>query len=242
MENNFLKELKKIYVKSYESKNATRSTERIKMLHGYIMNELKDDSIKIMSNNQSEENKEYKLNGVLGDKNLDIALFDQYGNFYSSIAVKFVFSNYKQNANNYFEQMVAESLNIKLSNAKIYQLIILRQNIPYFKSGKTKLWNIEHITDEYLIKKYRRYLEIEDIDLIDGVCLMLVDFGDYEVINKYKNIERFNFEEFAEEASKLIYDSNIKISYPLVKAGIKKSITYNDLIKLSKENNNKINI
>lgn len=235
MENKFLEELRKIYIKSYESIDATRSTERIKMLHGYIKQELESDDITIMSDGNSDDSKEYKLKGVLGDKNLDVSIFDKEQNFYSSIAIKFVFSNYKQNANNYFEQMVAESLNVKLSNSKSYQLIILRRYIPYFKKQKTKLDKIENITNEYLIKKYKRYLEVENLDLVDGVCLMLIDFGDYEVLDKYKGVNPFDFYEFANEASSVVQDSELKVIYPLVEANISKAITYDELLKLSKQ-------
>jgi hypothetical protein len=49
--------------------------------------------------------------------------------------LKFVTSNYKQNANNYFEGMMGETANIQRNNIPYAQVIVLRHETPYYKRG-----------------------------------------------------------------------------------------------------------
>ena len=116
--------LKEVYIKSHKNEYATRSTERLKQLHGFVQESIEKSTDKlIISQNMSTASKEYKLNGELGDKKIDIAIFKDRNStmedLESAISVKFVFSNYIQNATNYLEQMIAESLNITLSDKKV---------------------------------------------------------------------------------------------------------------------------
>lgn len=61
-------------------------------------------------------------------------------------------NNYFQNSNNYFENMLGETANIRARNKKYFQIIILPEEMPYFKKdGNIKKW--EKITNDNL-KKY----------------------------------------------------------------------------------------
>lgn len=53
----------------------------------------------------------------------------------AGVAVKFVMSNYSQNSNNYFENMLGETANIRCSDIAYFQVFILLQNMPYFENG-----------------------------------------------------------------------------------------------------------
>ncbi len=72
------------------------------------------------------------------------------------MGLKFVTSNYKQNANNYFESMMGETANIQRQNIPYAQVIVLRYETPYYKkkdwtSRKTKhLQKLKSLTKKTL--------------------------------------------------------------------------------------------
>lgn len=50
-------------------------------------------------------------------------------------AVKFVMRNYSQNSNNYFENMLGETANIRSNNIPYFQIFIIFDKVPYYKNG-----------------------------------------------------------------------------------------------------------
>jgi len=132
---------------------SARSNEKLKILHGKIaediINELGDDfNIKSLG---IGEGKEGKLDGRYMDKVVDI-LISKEENDIAGIGVKFVMNNYSQNSNNYFENMLGETANIRANRKKYFQIFILPEEMPYYEnSGKIKKW--EKITNNN-IKKY----------------------------------------------------------------------------------------
>ena len=70
----------------------------------------------------------------------------------AGIAVKFVMQNYSQNANNYFENMLGETANIRSRKIPYFQIFIIFDKLPYYKRDKTiKHWET---FSGYYIKKY----------------------------------------------------------------------------------------
>ena len=70
----------------------------------------------------------------------------------AGIGVKFVMQNYAQNSNNYFENMLGETANIRASSTPYFQIFIIPEVLPYFKdSGEIGRW--EEFS-EYHMKKY----------------------------------------------------------------------------------------
>ena len=59
--------------------------------------------------------KRQKLKESIIQKNLDIAVFENK-KIIATVSFKFVTSNYKQNANNYFENLMGETANIRRQN------------------------------------------------------------------------------------------------------------------------------
>jgi hypothetical protein len=47
--------------------------------------------------------------------------------------------NYSQNSNNYFENMLGETANIRSSNIPYFQIFIIPDEIPYYKKEKGKI-------------------------------------------------------------------------------------------------------
>ncbi len=117
---NLLKSLSVSYQKYLEY--GSRSTEKLKPIHKYVADTLKKIcgetfQLHYMDNN----NKEMKVSGKYYDKNIDITVTKNEKPFIC-IGIKFVISNYKQNSNNYFENMMGETANIQTI-----------RDLPYFQ-------------------------------------------------------------------------------------------------------------
>lgn len=130
-----------------------RSNEKLKILHGKIAEDIKD---KLNSHYSVESygvgnGKEGKMNGRYVEKTVDILISKEKEDL-AGIGVKFVMNNYSQNSNNYFENMLGETANIRANKKKYFQILILPEKMPYYDNrGKIKKW--EEITENN-IKKY----------------------------------------------------------------------------------------
>ena len=104
----------------------SRSNEKLKILHGAISTDL-----------QNRIGYEYTINslgfrdgheksapGRYMDKMVDITI-SKSGKVIAGIAVKFVMSNYSQNSNNYFENMLGETANLRSNNIPYFQIFII---------------------------------------------------------------------------------------------------------------------
>ena len=139
-------------------KTGARSNEKLKILHGKIACDLENKLQK-----ESKEfnvyaygignGKEKTLNGNYYDKTVDIAIFKNEKAI-AGIAVKFVMSNFSQNANNYFEGMLGETANLRTQKLPYFQILILPETLPYFKeNGDVK--KIEELKKQYLHKYFK---------------------------------------------------------------------------------------
>lgn len=149
---------------------------------------------------------------VLSDKTIL-----EKGTGIAGIAVKFVMSNYSQNSNNYFENMLGETANIRSAKSPYYQVFIIPDKVPYYdKSNNIKHW--EKIS-EHNLSKYVN-LSADNIDLFlhspnkTLVCIVHID----DVDNVHTKEEYTNFY--------LNNDFNIKYTDIAVYFG--SSIIYND--------------
>lgn len=129
-----------------------RSNEKLKILHGFIAERIQNklgSSYTVFSYGVGN-NKESNISGRYINKNVDIGIFKGRRPL-AGIAIKFVMSNYSQNSNNYFENMLGETANIRCEGVLYFQIIILIQNAPYFdKRGCVK--KLEKITSHNLAK------------------------------------------------------------------------------------------
>jgi hypothetical protein len=147
----FLQIVKESFVKFLQTH--PRSNKKLIILHGSIAKDIGDKlgrEYKIRSLG-SGNGKEGKMDGRYMEKTVDI-LISKNENDIAGIAVKFVMNNYSQNSNNYFENMLGETANIRTNNKEYFQILILPEEMPYYnKSGKIIKW--EKITD-HNINKY----------------------------------------------------------------------------------------
>lgn len=131
-------------------KTGARSNEKLKILHAKIASDIADklgNEFEVKSYGVGDE-KEQKLAGRYYDKAVDIAVLKN-GVEQAGVAVKFVMSNYAQNANNYFENMLGETANLRSKGLLYFQIFIVPESMPYFEKdgsiGKTEELKSHHL-------------------------------------------------------------------------------------------------
>ena len=149
----FLQTIKKSFIKFLETH--PRSNKKLIILHGAIANDIKNKlgrEYEIKSLGMGE-GKEGKLDGRYMEKKIDI-LISKDKNDIVGIGVKFVMNNYSQNSNNYFENMLGETANIRTSNKEYFQILILPEEMPYYNDdGKITKWDkiTNHNIEKYIV-------------------------------------------------------------------------------------------
>lgn len=130
--------------KEFISKGTSRSTAKLKPLHGAIAADIAErlgDHYHIYSQGYGD-GKEKKIDGRYIDKMVDITIEDAETQMpVAGIGIKFVMQNYSQNSNNYFENMLGETANIRTANCPYFQIFIILDKLPYYEnSGTLKKW------------------------------------------------------------------------------------------------------
>ncbi len=137
----------------------SRSTAKLAPLHGSIAKDIverlnstaKPNSTYTAMSQGYGNGKEAVLNGRYVDKAVDITIFKN-NNPIAGIAVKFVMQNYSQNSNNYFENMLGETANLRTNNYPYFQIFIIIDPHPYYKkSGNIDRWETfsQHHMNKY---------------------------------------------------------------------------------------------
>lgn len=148
---------------AFLEKGTSRSTDKLKPLHGAIAQDIAERlgrDYEVWSQGYLYD-KEADMQGRYVNKKVDITI-KYKGNPVAGIAVKFVMQNYSQNSNNYFENMLGETANIRCSHCPYFQVFIILDRLPYYKKDKTiSKW--ETFSD-HNISKYVK-LSQDDIDV-----------------------------------------------------------------------------
>jgi hypothetical protein len=183
LENSFLNAITESF-KAYNEHGA-RSNKKLMPIHKWfaevIENKLGDKYYTKCLGNGGE----YKLNGKYYPKNLDISIFNKETNkLISTISFKFVTSNYKQNANNYFENLLGETANIRRVNVGFAHFLVLRRHTPYYTKNKGnlrgELKKIELISERDLMKYIKLYNDLNFPHKPDVLGIALIDFDNNE--------------------------------------------------------------
>jgi hypothetical protein len=152
-ENQFLTAIEKSF--SAYKEHGARSTEKLKPIHKFIADTLfaiwgPDYKLHYMGG----DNKERTVEGKYYPKDIDITVTKKSTPVFC-LGIKFVTSNYKQNANNYFENMMGETANIQSTgNLPYAQLIILRHETPYYKKNEPEESSKIEVINNKDIQKY----------------------------------------------------------------------------------------
>lgn len=140
----------------------SRSNEKLKILHGAIAKDLKerlaDDCYYVQSLGVGN-GKELKLDGRYIDKAVDITILKNNKPI-AGVGVKFVMQNYSQNSNNYFENMLGETANIRCANIPYFQIFIIPDKLPYYKNdGTIQKW------EEFSTHNSAKYVTLSKDDI-----------------------------------------------------------------------------
>lgn len=140
---------------SFVESGTSRSTSKLKPLHGAIAHDLatylkNDDSYSIQSQGWGDD-KEGDIIGRYVDKKVDVTIYHtdkktKKRKAVAGIAVKFVMQNYSQNSNNYFENMLGETANIRANKCPYFQVFIILDRLPYYKKDTKRITKWEHFT------------------------------------------------------------------------------------------------
>lgn len=190
---------------AYERYGA-RSNKKLLPIHSWFSKTIKDrlgDGYEVLSLGAG---KEFCFEGRYYPKNLDITVAKN-GKAISSISFKFVTSNYKQNANNYFENLMGETANLRRNNLGYAHFIVFRGHTPYYdknsgnKRGalkKTEIINEKDLSKYVKLSKdldFPHKPQVIGISLVDGVK----DISDCTM--KYSDLNKYDF---AEETKSLL--------------------------------------
>lgn len=139
-----------------------KSPRRVKHIHYWVRNYIQTR----LGNNYrcysyhphlKEDDREIKVAGKFYPKNSDITICNRDEDVLGVISVKFIMSNYKQNANNYFESMIGECYNLKANNIKYGHIMICPYLVPYY-NNQCGLKYIEKLNNKDITK----YAELND--------------------------------------------------------------------------------
>lgn len=130
--------------KEFVKCGTSRSTAKLKPLHGAIAADIAarlGQTYRIWSQGFLNDH-EQKIDGRYIGKMVDIAIEDLHTHrMVGGIGVKFVMQNYSQNSNNYFENMLGETANIRAAHCPYFQIFIILDKLPYYqRSGVLKKW------------------------------------------------------------------------------------------------------
>ena len=228
------------YLMDYlKGKKGSRGTNKLLPLHGFIAKSIKEhlkENLKIDFDVFYLNGKEVEIDGEFSSKRVDIFIsmkgnykivreterkvkvYVKNPNLSFIFSVKFITSNYKQNSNNYFENLIGECVNLKLKGFKFGHLLFFKYPLPYFdKEGKiTKFEEIE----EKDILKYYKLFQNRDKEFSPTFLFL----GIYEIVHYYKN-------EKLEEKGKNIVEIAIKLENVSIKRILPPSIKTKELIK-----------
>ena len=125
-----------------------------------------------------EGTKEAKVEGKYYPKDIDVAVMkDDKAVF--CLGIKFITSNYKQNANNYFENMMGETANIQANQIPYAHLIVMRYETPYYnKNNSTTPSKIEIISKKDIQKYLNLIYDTPQAHRPNELCIFLVDIDE----------------------------------------------------------------
>ena len=139
--------------KTYLSIDTSRSTAKLKVLHGKIAKDIMElfgSEYTVLSQGVGNDS-EGSIQGRYYPKNVDITV-SKNGKPVAGYAIKFVMRNYSQNSNNYFENMLGETANIRANSVPYFQIFIIFEKVPYYKSGGA--FQKYDILSEHNLEKY----------------------------------------------------------------------------------------
>lgn len=145
-------------------KNGPRSSKKLVPPHQWIKETLKKNlgsgyEYYAANDSNGPYDKEYQVPGLFYPKMVDITVV-KGGQVKGAVSFKFVASNYSQNSNNYFENLVGECFNIQAMDIPFCHVFVIRDKISYYKRDRT-VQKYEQFT-EHNLDKYLKLNKFND--------------------------------------------------------------------------------
>lgn len=201
---NFLSAINSSFV-AYNKRGGARSTKKLIPIHKFLSEAILSKLGKNfkMKSFGIGDGKEATIEGKYYPKDLDVAILKN-DKILATISFKFVTSNYKQNANNYFEGLMGETANIRRQNVGFAHFLVFRGHTPYYSKNKGNLRGKETKTEIIKERDLQKYVKLfKDMDFphkpdLIGICIL-----DFDKNRKAKivNLDDFNF---SDETKKLL--------------------------------------
>jgi len=177
MKNSFLKAISATF-NAYNTFGA-RSNKKLIPIHKWFADVMENKLDANYSVRSLGKDGEFKLEGKYYPKTLDIAILKNQ-KIVATISFKFVTSNYKQNSNNYFENLLGEMANIRRINVGFAHFLVLRAHTPYYDKNKGNLRGsqkkIEILTENDLIKYIKLFKDLDFPHKPEVLGIAVIDF------------------------------------------------------------------
>jgi len=169
-----------------------RSEEKLKPLHSWVGDTIKR-FIPDLYDVYFLNGKEVQTEGEYYTKIIDVAIVKKgvgiikrrvgaKSVFYipkveMAVSIKFITSNFKQNANNYFENLLGECANLRTKGIKFGHFVVFRDKIPYFQRSKEiNHWEILEDNDiEKYIKLFQNKEAFSHVPNFVGMEIVNID-------------------------------------------------------------------
>ena len=178
---------------TYLNIDTSRSPAKLKSLHGLIAKDIEERfgpeySVQSQGINNGKEG---ELQGRYYPKKVDI-IVSKHGTPVAGYAVKFVMRNYSQNSNNYFENMLGETANIRSNAIPYFQIFIIFDQVPYYKKDGT--FQKYDILTEHNLDKYFK-LSIDNPSLFfhtpDKTLLVVLHLKERRPVNTFRDSKEY---------------------------------------------------
>uniref|UniRef100_A0A7C3N9I6 Uncharacterized protein n=1 Tax=candidate division WOR-3 bacterium TaxID=2052148 RepID=A0A7C3N9I6_UNCW3 len=161
------------------NKYGARSNKKLIPIHTWFAKEIISELGNDYSSMSLGTGGEYEIEGKYYPKLLDITVFSNEKPIVT-LSFKFVTSNYSQNSNNYFENLLGETANIRRTGVGFSHFLVLRGHTPYYdKAAGNKRGELKktEILSEHHIQKYIKLFK--DCDFPhrpDVLGIAIIDF------------------------------------------------------------------
>ena len=177
MKNSFLKAISKTF-RAYNTYGA-RSNKKLIPIHKWFADVIENKLGKGYVVRSLGKDGEFKLDGKYYPKTLDISILKNQ-KIIVTISFKFVTSNYKQNSNNYFENLLGETANIRRVNVGFAHFLVLRAHTPYYDKNKGSLRGkekkIEILNENDLVKYVKLFNDLDFPHKPEVLGMAIIDF------------------------------------------------------------------
>jgi len=161
LENRFILAVRESYAAYNE--HGARSNQKLRPLHQWVADEMRrmlGGGYSLQSLRKDSEGGESTVAGKYYDKTVDVSIARVGHAPLAIISIKFITSNFKQNANNYFEHLMGETANLRRGGILFGHLMVLPTVVPYLKRGGA-IAHEERISNRHL-KKYVKLGQDDD--------------------------------------------------------------------------------